>query len=102
MNKYALIIGNSSGIGLGITEALLRLGWRAEGISRSQSPLEEARYRHVQAGVQEERLSGFPAWRRQVRICKNPYEPRRLESRLDRQAGKPALRCAWTATATCP
>ena len=63
MNKSALIIGSSNGIGLGITEALLRLGWRAEGISRSQSPLEEARYRHVQAGVQEERLSGFPAWR---------------------------------------
>ena len=55
MYKYALIIGNSSGIGLGITEALLRLGWRADGISRSQSPLEKARYRHVQAGVQEER-----------------------------------------------
>lgn len=59
MNKHALIIGNSSGIGLGITEALLRMGWRADGISRSQSPLKDARYRHVQAEVQEGRFPGI-------------------------------------------
>lgn len=37
MNNKALIIGNSDGIGLALTSALLKLGWNVIGISRSSS-----------------------------------------------------------------
>ena len=39
--KRALLIGNSDGIGLALTEALLAQDWQVTGISRSPSPLEE-------------------------------------------------------------
>ncbi len=44
--NLALIIGNSDGIGLGLTRRLLDLGWRVKGLSRSFSPLEHQCYDH--------------------------------------------------------
>jgi NAD(P)-dependent dehydrogenase (short-subunit alcohol dehydrogenase family) len=42
----ALIIGNSDGIGLALTELLLAESWRVVGISRSASRLEHSSYDH--------------------------------------------------------
>ncbi len=42
----ALIIGNSDGIGLATTRRLLDAGWSVTGLSRSESPIEHAAYRH--------------------------------------------------------
>jgi len=42
----AIIIGNSDGIGLALTELLLREGWSLAGISRSPSPLAAPNYQH--------------------------------------------------------
>lgn len=41
MTKSALIVGNSDGIGLALTQRLLKQGWRVVGLSRSASPLEQ-------------------------------------------------------------
>lgn len=49
--RRALIIGNSDGIGLGLTRRLLRDGWTVAGVSRSQSPVEAEGYRHVVCDV---------------------------------------------------
>ncbi|UCE25585.1 MAG: SDR family NAD(P)-dependent oxidoreductase, partial [Candidatus Zixiibacteriota bacterium] len=49
--KLALIIGNSDGIGLGLTRRLLDLGWWVQGLSRSSSPLEHQCYDHEIADV---------------------------------------------------
>jgi len=46
MNQTALIIGNSDGIGLGITEALLERGWTIAGISKSPCQLKSKDYKH--------------------------------------------------------
>jgi NAD(P)-dependent dehydrogenase (short-subunit alcohol dehydrogenase family) len=42
----ALIIGNSDGIGLALSELLLAEGWRVVGVSRSPSRLEGSSYEH--------------------------------------------------------
>jgi NAD(P)-dependent dehydrogenase (short-subunit alcohol dehydrogenase family) len=42
----ALIIGNSDGIGLALSELLLAEGWRVVGVSRSASRLERSSYEH--------------------------------------------------------
>lgn len=42
----ALLIGNSDGIGLATTRRLLDTGWSVTGLSRSESPIEHAAYRH--------------------------------------------------------
>lgn len=42
----ALIIGNSDGIGLALTQLLLSEGWRVAGISRSPSAVEASGYDH--------------------------------------------------------
>ncbi|MEM9493747.1 MAG: oxidoreductase, partial [Myxococcota bacterium] len=42
----ALLIGNSDGIGLAVTRALLAADWSVTGLSRSASPLADPRYRH--------------------------------------------------------
>jgi NAD(P)-dependent dehydrogenase (short-subunit alcohol dehydrogenase family) len=47
----ALVIGNSSGIGLATTRALLAAGWEVAGISRSLSPITDPAYRHLVADV---------------------------------------------------
>jgi short-subunit dehydrogenase len=45
--KSALIIGNSDGIGLGLTKRLLDLGWKVKGISRSDSQIEHKNHDHI-------------------------------------------------------
>ena len=54
MVKRALVIGNSDGIGLATTQALLAAGWNVVGISRSPSSLNEPSYVHHIADVQDE------------------------------------------------
>jgi short-subunit dehydrogenase len=49
-----LLIGNSDGIGLAVTSELLKRGWTAIGISRSESKLNDPSYEHVVAEVQDE------------------------------------------------
>jgi len=46
MADKALVLGNSDGIGLGITTRLLEAGWEVSGISRSKSPIDNTAYRH--------------------------------------------------------
>lgn len=52
MSKTALIIGNSDGIGLGLTQSLLSGGWSITGISRSDSEVRHPQYRHIVSEVQ--------------------------------------------------
>jgi short-subunit dehydrogenase len=52
MSKKALIIGNSDGIGLAVTRALLNQDWQVVGISRSPSPITDSFYIHNTAEVQ--------------------------------------------------
>lgn len=47
----AIVIGNSDGIGLGITRRLIDLGWEVSGVSRSESSVSSAGYRHIVADV---------------------------------------------------
>jgi NAD(P)-dependent dehydrogenase (short-subunit alcohol dehydrogenase family) len=47
----AVVIGNSDGIGLATTGALLAAGWEVAGISRSASPIAAPAYHHVVADV---------------------------------------------------
>lgn len=54
MNRTALLIGNSDGIGLAATGMLLDAGWDVAGISRSDSTLAHESYRHTVAEVQRE------------------------------------------------
>lgn len=44
--KAALVIGNSDGIGLALTELLLAEGWKVTGLSRSNSRVVSASYEH--------------------------------------------------------
>lgn len=53
MQGTALIIGNSDGIGLATTKALLKRGWQAVGTSRSASPIKNPAYEHIVAEVQD-------------------------------------------------
>ena len=46
MDKKAVLIGNSDGIGLKLTKRLLDTGWQVSGLSRSPSPVENALYSH--------------------------------------------------------
>lgn len=50
----ALLIGNSDGIGLAATRALLLRGWKVTGISRSKSPLVDDSYTHFLANVESD------------------------------------------------
>ncbi len=49
--SWAVIVGNSDGIGLEVTRRLLNGGWRVTGISRSESPVEHSSYTHYVADV---------------------------------------------------
>jgi short-subunit dehydrogenase len=49
----ALLIGNSDGIGLKVTEALIARGFDVVGISRSRSSIDHERYRHHVCEVQK-------------------------------------------------
>jgi len=50
----ALLIGNSDGIGLTATKALLGRGWKAVGVSRSETPINDSSYEHFVIDVQDE------------------------------------------------
>jgi short-subunit dehydrogenase len=52
VNKSALLIGNSDGIGLEVTRRLLESGWCVTGISKSDSPIIHESYRHIVSEVQ--------------------------------------------------
>jgi len=54
MKGRALIIGNSDGIGLGITRELLKREWTVVGFSRSKSPIEDRLYEHITCEVQDD------------------------------------------------
>jgi short-subunit dehydrogenase len=54
MQGTALIIGNSDGIGLATTKALLKRQWQVVGISRSESPIKDPAYEHIVAEVQDD------------------------------------------------
>ena len=49
--KKAIIIGNSDGIGLGLTKRLLELGWSVQGFSRSESSIKHENYQHTTIDV---------------------------------------------------
>ena len=57
MKRKALLIGNSDGIGLATTKALLKQGWKVIGISRSTSPIQDNLYVHNVAEVQNEKYT---------------------------------------------
>ena len=59
-HRFALIVGNSDGIGLAATRALLSRSWRVLGISRSESPIDHESYEHQVLDVCAEGFSeGF-------------------------------------------
>lgn len=51
MQRKALLIGNSDGIGLATTKRLLATGWEVVGVSRSLSPITNTNYKHRVADV---------------------------------------------------
>lgn len=58
MEHKVLLIGNSDGIGLALTRQLLKEGWIASGISRSESPITDSSYQHFRSEVQQDDYSG--------------------------------------------
>ena len=54
MDKNALLIGNSDGIGLSLTRRLLDGGWHVVGLSKSASPISDPAYEHTIVDVQDE------------------------------------------------
>jgi short-subunit dehydrogenase len=53
----ALLVGNSDGIGLATTRRLLKSGWNITGVSKSESPIKNAIYRHNVMDVGESEYS---------------------------------------------
>jgi len=53
LKKYAVIIGNSDGIGLALTEKLLERDWGVTGISRSETEIRDSSYSHIVSEVQD-------------------------------------------------
>ncbi len=51
LNRSALIIGNSDGIGLALTKKLLELDWSVIGLSKSASAIADDKYRHLVVDV---------------------------------------------------
>jgi len=51
MAGSGIIIGNSDGIGLGLTKRLLAENWQVVGLSRSKSPVEHEHYRQLVVDV---------------------------------------------------
>jgi short-subunit dehydrogenase len=58
-SKCAIIIGNSDGIGLALTQELLKQGWRIKGFSRSPSPVIHESYIHSTISVDDERYAAL-------------------------------------------
>lgn len=46
LQRRALLIGNSDGIGLATTKHMLASGWQVVGVSRSESPIRDEAYTH--------------------------------------------------------
>lgn len=54
MQRTALLVGDSDGIGLGTAKRLLASGWKITGISRSGSPIADiSSYRHIVCDVSD-------------------------------------------------
>ena len=49
--RHAIVIGNTDGIGLALTQRLLAGGWAVTGLSRRPAAIEHDRYVHVAADV---------------------------------------------------
>jgi NAD(P)-dependent dehydrogenase (short-subunit alcohol dehydrogenase family) len=87
--QYALIVGNSDGIGLHSTRRLLERGWRVTGVSRRPSPVAHASYQHHVLDVSDrdylEKLRAILG-QRPVDVCiycagiGGPPDPRDLSS----------------------
>ena len=58
MQRSALIIGNSDGIGLAASKTLLERGWRVIGISRSPSPVDHPEYTHHVSDLKDDVYPG--------------------------------------------
>jgi short-subunit dehydrogenase len=54
LEKTAVLIGNSDGIGLAFTRELLKQNWQVLGLSRSKSPVADPSYQHIVTEVQRE------------------------------------------------
>ena len=71
--KSALIIGNSDGIGLGLTKRLLELGWKVKGISRSDTQIEHKNYDHIISKVEAsdyiDRLTSSVKHSKKIELC---------------------------------
>jgi NAD(P)-dependent dehydrogenase (short-subunit alcohol dehydrogenase family) len=69
----ALVIGNSDGIGLALTRALLADGWEVTGVSRRASAIDAERYKHHVADVCDPqypaRLSGVVSQLPALDVC---------------------------------
>ncbi|MBU0504534.1 MAG: SDR family NAD(P)-dependent oxidoreductase [bacterium] len=57
MKKTAIVIGNSDGIGLNLSKALLKQGWNLIGLSRSPSPIQNVSYKHILINVESQEYS---------------------------------------------
>lgn len=53
MQRKAMLVGNSDGIGLAATRRLLSDGWEIVGVSRSESPIVNQSYQHRVADVSD-------------------------------------------------
>ncbi len=58
MQRQALMVGNSDGIGLATTKRLLTAGWNIIGISKSESPIKSPHYHHRLLDVSDRNYSG--------------------------------------------
>ena len=71
--KSAIIIGNSDGIGLGLTKRLLELGWKVKGISRSDTQIEHRNYDHIISKVEAsdyiDRLTSSVKHSKKIELC---------------------------------
>ena len=57
MQRNAMLVGNSDGIGLATTRRLLAAGWNVIGVSRSESPVTNTKYRHLVVDVSDNKYS---------------------------------------------
>ena len=87
--KRALVVGNSAGIGLAVTRALLDKGYAVAGISRRAAPIDHAYYVHhvqdVSGAAYRDLLSGIMARDPELSVCiycVGIGDPLRLDNRL--------------------
>ena len=69
----AILVGNSDGIGLAVTNVLLEKGWNVTGISRRPSSVNDAAYTHIVTSVQDksytDRLGDLIKQMGQIDLC---------------------------------